>query len=119
MEEKKQRVFYVVSFFVIGIVFLAFGKDTASLAALFLIGLNICLGRKTHRLRGLFLMIPFPGIINGLFVPVLLVPSYLFAFSAQETSIYQLMIYGVLSALFGRYTDAALFQPYSNADRIG
>ena len=100
MEEKKQRVFYVVSFFIIGIVFLAFGKDTASLAALFLIGLNICLGRKTHRLRGLFLMIPFPGIINGLFVPVLLVPPYLFAFSAQETSIYQLMIYGVLSALF-------------------
>jgi len=45
-------------------------------------------------------MIPFPGIINGLFVPVLLVPPYLFAFPAQETSIYQFMIYGVLSALF-------------------
>jgi len=67
-------------------VFLAFGKDTASLAALFLIGLNICLAGK-HRLRGMFLMIPFPGIINGLFVPILLVPPSLFAFLVQKTSI--------------------------------
>jgi len=100
MEEKKQRIFYVVSFLVIGIVFLAFGKDVASLAALFMIGINICLGRKTHRLRGIFLMIPFPGIINGLFVPVLLVPPYLSALPELETSIYQLMLYAVLSVLF-------------------
>lgn len=34
-------------------------------------------------MRGLFQMIPFPGIINGLFVPVLLVPPYLFAMLAR------------------------------------
>ena len=96
MEEKKQRIFYLVSFFLIGIVFWFFGKDTASLAALFMIGLNICLGRKKHRLRGLGLMIPFPGIINGLLVPVLLVPPYLLAMPLQETLGYQLMLYGVL-----------------------
>lgn len=99
MEEKKQHIFYFVSFLLIGIAFLAFGKDAASFAALLMIGINICLGRKSHRLRGLFLMIPFPGIINGLFVPVLLVPPYLLALPTRETTIYQLMLYGVMAAL--------------------
>lgn len=44
-------------------------------------------------------MIPFPGIINGLFVPLLLVPPYLSALSAQEAVAYQFLIYGVLSVL--------------------
>lgn len=99
MEAKRQRIFYLISFLLIGIIFFTIGKDAATMAALFMIGLNICLSRKRHRLRGLFLMIPFPGIINGLLVPVLLVPPYLFALPAQETRVYQFVLYGVLSAL--------------------
>lgn len=99
MEEGKQQLFYLASFLLIGIVFLVLGKDIATLVALFLIGLNICLGRKEHRLRGMLSMIPFPGIINGLFVPVLLVPPYFFAMSAQETAAYQFLFYGGLSVL--------------------
>lgn len=99
MEAKKQRIFYLVSFFLIGIMFLVLGKDAATVAALFMIGLNICLSRKEHRLWGLFLMIPFSGIISGLLVPVLLVPPYLFTLPAQETRIYQFILYGVLSVL--------------------
>lgn len=99
MEEKKQKIFYLLSLFLIGIVFLAFGKDMANMTALLLIGLNICLGRKKHHLYGLVQMLPFPGIINGLFVPTMLVPPYFFALSAQETVIYQFILYGVLSML--------------------
>lgn len=99
MEAQKQRIFYLVSFFLIGIMFLVLGKDAATVAALFMIGLNICLSRKEHRLWGLFLMIPFSGIISGLLVPVLLVPPYLFTLPAQETRIYQFILYGVLSVL--------------------
>lgn len=99
MEGGRQRKFYLLSFLLTGFVFWLLGKDAASMVALFMIGLNICLGRKKKRLRGLFLMIPFPGIINGLLVPVLLVPPYLFALPARETQIYQLVIYGVLTAL--------------------
>lgn len=99
MEEKKQRIFYFVSFFLLGIIFFAFGKDTAIIATLFMIGLNIGLGRKKHRLRGLFLMIPFPGIISGLSVPALLVPPYLFAFTEQQTRMYQFIMYGILLIL--------------------
>lgn len=99
MEEKKQRIFYLASFLLIGIMFLIPGKDAAIMATLFMIGLNICLGRKKHRLRGLFLMIPFPGIISGLSIPILLVPPYLFAFPAHKTQIYQFIVYGLLSVL--------------------
>lgn len=103
MDEKRQRMFYLLSFLVIGLVFLMLGKDAASFAALFMIGLNICLGRKEHKLRGIFLMIPFPGIINGLMVPVLLVPPYLLAMSKRETSVYQFVIYGGLAVAFALF----------------
>lgn len=99
MEAKKQRNFYIVSFLLIGMVFLALGKDAASFAALVMIGLNICLGREKHKLRGLGMMIPFPGIINGLMVPVLLVPPYFFALSARGTRIYQFILYTALAIL--------------------
>lgn len=99
MEAGKQRIFYMVSFFLTGMMFWIFGKDAATMAALLLIGLNICLGRKEHRLRGLFLMIPFPGIINGLLVPILLVPSYLLSMSPQESLVYKFVVYGILAVL--------------------
>lgn len=56
-------------------------------------------GRKKHRLCGLVQMLPFPGIINGLLVPTMLVPTCFFALSAQETVIYQFILYWVLSML--------------------
>lgn len=99
MEAAKQRIFYWACFFLISGVFFVFGKDAATMAALFLIGINICLGRKRHRMQGLLLMIPFPGIINGLFVPILLVPPYLLSLSSQETAAYQFIVYGVLFLL--------------------
>ena len=99
METKKMRIFYVISFFLIAGVFFAFGKDAAIVATGVLIGLNICLGRKKHRLLGLFLMIPLMGIINGLLMPIMLVPPYLLSLSVRETLIYQVMVYGVLFVL--------------------
>ena len=99
MEAKKQRIFYLASFFLIGSVFWVWGKDAATMTALLLIGLNICLGRKKHRLRGIALMLPFPGIINGLMVPILRVPPYLLAMQTQEALVYQFVVYGVLFVL--------------------
>ncbi|MBD5489409.1 MAG: HD domain-containing protein [Lachnospiraceae bacterium] len=99
MEPKKQRYFYMLSFLLIGIVFLAFGKDVASLAALFMIELNVCLSRDKHRLRSLVLLIPFLGIVNGLLLPILFVPPYLLSLSTQEAFVYQFVIYGLLFAL--------------------
>lgn len=99
METKKQRNFYIVSFLLISVVFLVFGKDIASLAALFMIELNICLSREKHKLRSLVLLIPFLGIINGLLLPILFVPPYLLSLSAQEAFVYQFAAYGLLFML--------------------
>ena len=99
METKKQRNFYIVSFLLISIVFCAFGKDIASLAALFMIELNICLSRNKHKLRSLVLLIPFLGIINGLLLPVLFVPPYLLSLSVQESYVYQFVAYGLFFVL--------------------
>ena len=99
MEPKKQRNFYIVSFLLISIVFLAFGKDIASLAALIMIELNICLSRDEHKLRSLVLLVPFLGIINGLLLPILFVPPYLLSLSAQAAFVYQFAVYGLLFVL--------------------
>lgn len=96
MEVKKQRAFYWVSLFVIGALFLLFGKDTASISAVLLVGLNVLLVRKKGRLWVLFLMVPLMGIINGLLAPPLLVPPYLLSMSAQMTLLYQYAVYAVL-----------------------
>lgn len=99
MKAGLQRIFYWISAVVISVVFFSFGKDAATIAALLLIGLNGCLGRKKQWLWGLVMLIPLPGIINGLLIPVLLVPPYLFFLSAQQTLTYQFVIYGVLFLL--------------------
>ena len=99
VDADKRLSFYGIGFSLIVGIFLAFGKDTASIAVLILIGLSICLGRKKHRLRGMLLMIPILGIVNGLIPPIMLVLPFLFSLSEQETQIYQLAVYGVLSVL--------------------
>ena len=99
METKKQHIFYGISFLLIVSIFFVFGKDAASMSAFILVGVNICLSRKKHRLPGGLLMIPLLGIINGLLVPIMLVPPYLLSLSVQETLIYQGMVYGVLAVL--------------------
>lgn len=99
IEIKKQRIFYYVSLILIAITFLFFGKDTAIVTVLFLIGINICLGREKNKILGLFMIIPFLGIINGLLLPMLLVLPYLLSMSAQESTVYQFIVYGVLFLL--------------------
>ena len=99
LEAGKQRIFNRILFFLAFGVFFAFGKDVASIAVLFMIGLNICLARKRYRLRGLLLMLPFMGIINGLLIPIMLVPPYLLSLSERGTRAYQFMVYGALALL--------------------
>ena len=99
MELKRQRLMYGIVFLLSVITFFVFGKDVATIAVLVMIGLNICLVREKNRLLGLFLMIPFLGIINGLVVPIMVVPPYLLSLSEQGKMIYQFGVYAVLSIL--------------------
>ena len=94
-----RRRFYGIGFLIIAGLFLALGKDEASTAVLFLVGISICLGRKKYRLPGLLLMIPIWAITNGLMTPIMLVIPYLLSLSEEEALISQLASYGVLSIL--------------------
>ena len=99
MDTKKQRIFLGIGFVLAFSVFLIFGKDAASIAVLFLVGISICFGRKKYRLRGLLLMIPIWAITNGLVTPFMLVIPYLLSLSEKETLMSQFAAYGVLSIL--------------------
>lgn len=99
MEPKIHRIFWGIGFLLSAGVYIAFGKDAASLTVLALIGLSICLSRKKYRLPGILLMIPFMGIVNGLIIPVMFVPPYLLSFSELGIMIYQFSIYVTLAVL--------------------
>ena len=99
MEPKIHRIFWAIGFLISAGVYIAFGKDAASVAVLVFIGLSICIGRKKYRLPGILLMIPFMGIVNGLIIPVMFVPPYLLSFSETGIMIYQFSIYGTLAVL--------------------
>lgn len=94
-----RRVFYGCGVAVVCAVFALFGKDAAALAVLFLTGLSVCLGRKTRRVRGLLIIIPLPGIISGLFVPVMRVPPYLLGLAGLSAVAYQCAMYGAAAVL--------------------
>lgn len=96
LDPKKQRIFYILSAAVITLAYVLFGKDAAEMVSLGLIGLNTFLSRKNKRFIGLVMMIPFPGIINGLLIPVLKLPPYLFSLGQKEADIWQLTFYGVI-----------------------
>lgn len=99
MEPKKRHIFYVIGLVIVAAVYFIVGKDAAAIAAVALIGVYICLARKKRRLFGLLLMIPFLGIINGLMIPVILVPPYLLSLSDTGTMIYQFSVYAILATL--------------------
>ena len=97
MEARKQKLFYLVSIISVIVISFLMGKDAATAAALAAGGLNIVLGRKTHRLRGFFLIFPIPGILNGLVVPVFVMTPNLLGFSERTALYYSLLMYGVLA----------------------
>lgn len=99
METSRQRCFYLSCIACIVAAFFIWGKDAATKAALLAGGLNIILGRRAHRLRGFFLIIPIPGILNGLVVPLFVIAPQLIGLSEQETILCRLFLYGVLALL--------------------
>ena len=103
LEPKKQRIFYMISAAVIALSYVFFGKDAAEIISLCLIGLNTFLSRKNKRFIGLVMMIPFPGIINGLLIPVLKLPPYIFSLGQKGSDIWQLMFYGVVFLAFSLF----------------
>ncbi len=99
LSPKNQRIFYAVCAVLTGVSFPLFGKDIAECVVLVMMALNSFIARKKLRILGAVVMLPLSGIINGLLVPVLLIPPYLLSFSDNGTIIWRIATYGIVFAL--------------------
>ena len=101
LEVEKQKKFNLVSALIVFVACLIAGKDVATICTIILIGLNIVIPRKKHKLRGFFELIPISGFLNGIAIPLLVVPVELFQMSEKEEVIYALVIYGLFYSGLG------------------
>lgn len=97
LPRKQQNIFYLVTAAAVTAVFFIWGKEIAEGVCSALVVANVVWARKRPRkLSGLLMLFPL-SIINGIMVPLMVVPPYLFSIPAQ---VYQLGVYGVLIAAF-------------------
>ena len=99
LEKKKQRLFYAVTFSLMIISYFIFDDGIALYITMAAAGLNISLVRKKHRIRGIFLSIPMAGIINGIMVPILVIPVNMQGLSEYQACVYCFIVYTVVSCL--------------------
>lgn len=99
LPKAKQYIFYAATAAAVGAVFFIFGKDAAEIVCAVTVVANIILSRERHRALGLLMIFPL-WIINGVMVPLMVVPPYLFGINEAA---YQLVVYGILFAAFAAF----------------
>ena len=105
LERKKQDLYFLVSM-ALAIICGFIDENVAMILVVVLSGLNISLARKTHRIRGFFLIVPIAGIANGLVIPILSMSIVLFPSSETAIDMYRLIadiLIGVLLLFFHAY----------------
>ena len=106
MEKEKQKRLYIVTL-IIGIILCTLRKtEVAEIFAVLTCGVSIYLSRKEKKLTGFFLVIPIIGIMDGLVVPVMMMPGSVFSFNETVGIIYHIVIYillGIVLFLFYKY----------------
>ncbi|MBQ2982406.1 MAG: response regulator [Lachnospiraceae bacterium] len=95
MEENVQRKFNAFGAIIVFIVCLIAGKDVATIFTLIIMGLNIVIPRKKHKLRGFLKLIPISGLMNGLIIPLLVMPVQLLRMSEKAEVMYSLIMYSI------------------------
>lgn len=98
LERKKQHFYFLVSV-LLSLLCGAVDVNFAMILGAFLLGLNISLARKKHRISGFFLVIPIAGIANGLVIPILSMSIVLFSSSEIAVNIYRLVVDILIGAL--------------------
>lgn len=97
LPQKQQGILYLIAAVLTGTVFVLFGKAAAEGACAAVVVVNIVLARKKpHKLAGLIMIFALP-IVNGIMVPLIVVPPYLLSVSGH---IWEFVLYGVLGAAF-------------------
>lgn len=100
LPKKRQGIFYLITAVLAGTAFFLFGKEAAEMLCALAVGVNIILSReKGHRLSGLLMILPL-FTVNGIMVPLMVVPPYLFSIPPLT---YQAAVYGVLICAFAAF----------------
>lgn len=102
---QKQRIFYLITAAMVLVWLLIFGKDGSDEICAAAVIVNIIMARpKERRLLGLALSVPFVivlyGISNGIWVPLMVMPQYLFPKYSEP---YTLAVYVILFAAFAAF----------------
>lgn len=99
LEKTKQKIFYAVTI-VMGLIICAFfSSEIASVFAMLVCGLNIVLAREKKKLTGFFLVIPIVGMMDGLVIPIMVLPDRLFSFDKNVLTLYQASVYAIIIVL--------------------
>ena len=99
MEKKKQKVFYLITL-IIGIALCTLKKsEVPEIFAMLACGLNISFARKEKKVAGFLHVIPIIGIMDGLVVPIMMLPGSVLSFDETVALIYQVVIYIILGIL--------------------
>ncbi len=99
LDKKKQKIFYTVTIVMGLIICTPFSVEIASVFAMLVCGLNIMLAREKHKLTGFFLVFPIVGIMDGLVIPIMVLPNSLFSFEKNGLIIYKTSVYAIIVAL--------------------
>ncbi len=91
---KKSRRFHMICFSV-GLVICTF-TDVAGFYIIFSSVLGIVLSRKAKKFRGIFLVIPIVGLLNGLLGPIVLTPGSILTINERQSVIYEICSYFVI-----------------------
>ena len=99
LDARKQRIFYGITFLVAFTVLFTVGLVDANMVMWLMVGINICLARKKHRITGIFVTFPVLGIAAGLLTPFENQIPYFLSMSEQVEVIYHFTLYGALLLL--------------------
>lgn len=95
-DKNKYKTFYIVTFSIVSVTSV-FIDVISQLLAIFFCGLAIAMGRKKKKkIRGFFVTFPVIGIINGLVVPMLILPVILFEISETGILIYHFVLHALM-----------------------
>ena len=101
LNNKSQKKFYLWSGVIVFIICLFLGTDISSILAMIICGVNIVLARKEHKFRGVLNMIPICGLLNGITIPLLVIPIQSMRLEEYSMIKYSIVIYTILFIVFG------------------
>lgn len=94
-DKKEYMGFYIASFLTVSATSLVLDVISQFLAIVFT-GVAISIAREEKKIRGFFITFPVIGIINGLVVPLLILPGVLYEIPVMNVLIYRISIHVLL-----------------------